>query len=532
MVKKAFVLIILFGLVVSFLSPDQKKGIKNEIETFYPECQIGKQYLVLIAIDRYKYWQPLQNPVKDAKEIKVILTSRYHIDNVTELYNERATKKAIIKLFRNLQDALQPDDSLLIFYSGHGHLDKLSKNGFWIPMDGGKDKDIMERWIPNSVLKGIIRGMKSKHILIIADSCFSGDLLQTYKGESPEIHNGYFKKAYSFRCRQALTSGSREFVPDNSEFARQLKLALTDNTNSHLDTLMLYNQIRLGMRQTIPLCGEINGTDHQLGASFLFFLRTKSVTVSLYKKIEEKAKRIYRNSKGYNEAIFDHGITMVHIPAGEFIMGSKNGDSDEIPVHSVFLDEYWIGKYEITFEQYDKFCHETGKKKPIDLWRWGRGKRPVIYVSWDDSREYCQWISKKIGIEFDLPTEAQWEKAARGIDGRLYPWGNNSANIKLVNYRGWVGKTTPVGAYPQGASPYGLMDMAGNVWDWCLDRYDPYYYRNSPPKNPAGPDEGEKRNVRGGSAASTAKYIRSSNRDGYTTDTATCYFGFRLAISK
>jgi len=277
MKKKAFFLIILIVLIISpTIFPDQDKGVKNDITPFYPGCKIGKQYLVLIAIDKYQHWKPLQNPVKDAKEIKEILTTRYHVDRVIELHDEKATKKTIMKLFRDFQNTIHLDDSLLIFYSGHGHLDDASDNSFWIPADGGKDEDVKDRWINNSEIRGIISNMSTKHILIISDSCFSGDLLEINKGGDTEINNEYLKKAYSRRCRQALTSGARERVPYDSVFSNQLKHALKENISPYLDTLMIYNDIRLGMKKTLPLYGEIKQTNHQKGASFLFFLKTSS----------------------------------------------------------------------------------------------------------------------------------------------------------------------------------------------------------------------------------------------------------------
>jgi formylglycine-generating enzyme required for sulfatase activity len=222
------------------------------------------------------------------------------------------------------------------------------------------------------------------------------------------------------------------------------------------------------------------------------------------------------NDKGYWEAKYDDGIIMVYIPPGQFKMGSNDPDAydSEKPQHTVALDGYWIGKYEVTFSQYDRYCDEKGKKKPSDE-GWGRGKRPVINVSWDEANKYCQWLSektKKTGLSFKLPTEAQWEKAARGTGSRKYPWGNNEPDKTLANFFSNVGKTTPVGSYPKGASLYGLLDMAGNVWEWCRDWYDGKYYHSSPEKNPTGPKSGTYRVVRGGSWGLSARYLRCSYR--------------------
>ncbi len=154
----------------------------------------------------------------------------------------------------------------------------------------------------------------------------------------------------------------------------------------------------------------------------------------------------------------------------------------------------WIGKTEVTFEQYDRFCAETGRGKSEDE-NWGREKRPAIYVSWNDAGDFCAWLAKKTGLKFRLPSEAEWEKAARD----RYPWGSTPPDSNLANFNKDSMQTSPVGSFPQGASPYGVLDMAGNVWEWVADWYDPGFYGNSPRENPRGPEAGSERVVRGGS---------------------------------
>ncbi len=188
------------------------------------------------------------------------------------------------------------------------------------------------------------------------------------------------------------------------------------------------------------------------------------------------------------------GAVMVYIPEGEFIMGTSDAQintlskqfpdwkyswfNDEKPQHRVYLDSYWIYKHEVTVVQYRKFCQETGHKMPdAPLWRWLKDDLPIVDVTWYDAAVYSQWA----GVE--LPTEAQWEKAARGTDDRIWPWGNQWDSSKC-NTGLSVREITPVGSYPSGASPYGLMDMAGNVWELCMDEYDSSFYAKSPKNNP------------------------------------------------
>jgi formylglycine-generating enzyme required for sulfatase activity len=181
----------------------------------------------------------------------------------------------------------------------------------------------------------------------------------------------------------------------------------------------------------------------------------------------------------------------------------------------------------VTFEQYDKYCAETAKEKPGDR-GWGRGKRPVIYVSWNDAEAYCKWLSDKTGLHFKLPTEAQWEKAARGTKGRKYPWGDRDPDKSLANFYFNIAKTTSVGSYPQGESPYSLLDMAGNVWEWCKDWYKDDYYNDTPKKNPTGPIGGTYRVLRGGGWFGHAGVLRCADRSGGRPSGRDDVIGFRL----
>ncbi|MBM3241214.1 formylglycine-generating enzyme family protein [Candidatus Poribacteria bacterium] len=225
------------------------------------------------------------------------------------------------------------------------------------------------------------------------------------------------------------------------------------------------------------------------------------------------------------------GAEMVFIPEGEFIMGSdKSKDSlaygDELPQRKVYLDGYWIYKYEVTVAQYRKFCQETGRQMPEEPWEW-QDDHPIVNVSWYDSVAYCNWA----GVE--LPTEAQWEKAARGTDGRIYPWGEKWDASKCNNYNTGPKQTTPVGSYPAGASPYGVLDMVGNVWEWCADWSDEEYYASAPNRNPQGPSSGTYRVLRGGSWGNVFLYgfLRAAYRGRYISDGWCLGRGFRCVAS-
>ena len=187
----------------------------------------------------------------------------------------------------------------------------------------------------------------------------------------------------------------------------------------------------------------------------------------------------------------------------------------------MYLDGYWIYRTEVTVAQYRKFCAATGRPitKDLDL-RPVRDEDPVCNVSWYDALAYAQWA----GVT--LPTEAQWEKAARGTDGRMYPWGNDWDPAKC---NGASGHAKPVGSYPTGASPFGCLDMAGNLKEWCMDWYDADYYKHSPSRNPSGPATGTFRVMRGGSWDQYDGLVRSTYRyfNGGYPDNAYVTIGFR-----
>lgn len=225
---------------------------------------------------------------------------------------------------------------------------------------------------------------------------------------------------------------------------------------------------------------------------------------------------------------------MITIPAGSFIRGTTSGGFDEQPQRTIFLDAFSIDRYEVTNHQYQQFILATGHRKSGPPSRYAKsiGKmrgmnQPVVYVSWDDATEYCRWKGKR------LPTEAEWEKAMRGTDGRLWPWGDkeqpNGANWARVQDGHEV--SGRVGSFQTDKSPYGVMDGAGNVMEWVADWYNEIYYKESPDQNPQSPEHGTYRVLRGGGYTTTGADIRITSRNKMMPDFRDETIGFRCAIS-
>jgi formylglycine-generating enzyme required for sulfatase activity len=238
----------------------------------------------------------------------------------------------------------------------------------------------------------------------------------------------------------------------------------------------------------------------------------------------------------------------VMVDGGTFRMGDTfgAGNADEKPVHTVTVSSFFLSTYEVTFDQYDRFCDETGRSKPGDN-RWGRGSRPAINVRWFDAAEYCNWLSRKEGLTsfytisgtsagmnwsangYRLPTEAEWEYAAKGgkqSKGTRYS-GGDSPDAVAWNWGNSGRKTQPVGG--KQANELGLYDMSGNVWEWCNDLYGERYYASSPSTDPRGSDSGQYRVLRGGSWADNSDYLRASARIRIRPDLTLNHLGFRPA---
>jgi len=224
---------------------------------------------------------------------------------------------------------------------------------------------------------------------------------------------------------------------------------------------------------------------------------------------------------------------IVTIPAGSFLMGSESGQDNERPVHHVWVDGFGLGKYPVTHRQYEIYLQSTGAPAPK---YWGEpsfadGLKPVVGVTWFEAVAYCQWLSAESGKEFRLPTEAEWERAARGgKDGELFPWGDDGPEVSSqIGCDAIAGGPARVGVNePNG---FGLYDMSEGVHEWCSDYYDYNYYRYSPERNPPGAASGERRASRGGSWRHHVKFARCAARSSLPPGLQYSDYGFRVAVT-
>jgi formylglycine-generating enzyme required for sulfatase activity len=229
---------------------------------------------------------------------------------------------------------------------------------------------------------------------------------------------------------------------------------------------------------------------------------------------------------------------MVEVPAGPFLMGSSDQDKlardNEKPQHRLELPTYFIGKTPVTNAQFRPFVEgdgyrnqgywtdvgwqwrEQGNITQPEYWNsntWNGDEYPVVGISWFEAVAYCRWLAAQTGIPFRLPTEAEWEKAARGPEGLIYPWGNRWETGRCNSKEDGKQRTTPVGSYPNGASPYGALDMAGNVWEWCVTKWQkPYPYQLEEEWTEEYLAGNDRRIVRGGSWFNEQKFVRGANR--------------------
>ncbi|MDX1908702.1 MAG: SUMF1/EgtB/PvdO family nonheme iron enzyme [Bacteroidia bacterium] len=623
------------------------------------EPVLRRNHLLVIGIDAYEYWTPLNNAVRDADAIRQVLLETYHFEPdpiVPPLYNKEATRKKIqhtlrelAKLFKDETKGYQHRDNLLIYFSGHGHFDKIENQGYWIPVEAAQD-DTAD-YVSNTQIRQLLTEIPAHHIAVLSDACFAGTLLQQNKGNT-SVADRYGMQA----SRWVLSSGRDEPVSDgapgeHSPFARHILEYLQQHPAQEWLISHLYDYLRQKFSEhqypQTPVGGYLNVSAHKGGefvfyrtnsserlyqaarqnptlAAWLTYLRyvcaaeaesarmlealdsikhlstpdttphpdikrlrdqigTATVTLDGFKEkektwvrekntliqevatwkkqaetLQEQIKKAEKDIKTLSTLqqqltrlqaesqraqaippgqVRVKGILiplpeMVRIRGGIFRMGSDTGDDDEKPVHVVKVPDFMMGKYPVTFEAYDLYCEIQGIHKPGDQ-GWGRGRRPVINISWDEAQAYCRWLSGISGQAYRLPTEAEWEYAAGGGADNRTTWAGTSTESQLEKYAWYTqnanGQTHPVGEKDPNA--LGLYDLSGNVREWCEDDWHNNYL--GAPENGAAwtdsPQRGSPRVIRGGGWGIVAQYCRVSYRGRGTPDNRSHIVGLRLS---
>jgi formylglycine-generating enzyme required for sulfatase activity len=556
-------------------TPEAKKTVLN-LDTIY-----SNSYAVIIAIDNYMEIQDIDYAKKDAAYLKSKLKT-IGFKKFIELYDKSATYANITNLLeRELLKIGRGNDRIFIFFAGRSYSKEVSLDiyeGYILPFDAKRD-NIEGTSFSIEVLDAFFAKLLAKHVLIVYDTCFSGLALK--KAVSiPQNMPGYLLNVASRKGRQIITAGKHknEMVTADGQslFVKTLVEGINGSaeqgvpdgivTGSELGAYLKLKVSIKSRRKQTPDFGRVQGGDK--GGEFIFTRRKGSINVTQEIKqfreeavaeeevIEELFMPEERMTFTEEEIIEDYEVAgplplfpgeLVVIPGGDFQIGSMDGHINEKPVHTVYLDSYYITRYEITNKEYKEFIDSTGYPPPVNvegpeseynLWI-GRDypksmeNQPVVNVSWYDAVTYCKWLTGVTGENYRLPTEAEWEKAARGTDQRIYPWGNKSPNYQRCNFNSeWKGSGTffNVGYFDRGKSPYWVYEMGGNVWEWCSDWYLEDAYLYSERSNPKGPESSGSKVVRGGSWASTEDSIRSSARYGYFPDLRSARGGFRVVL--
>jgi formylglycine-generating enzyme required for sulfatase activity len=529
---------------------------------------------------------PLPNPVNDATDMAATLQPLGF--QVTRILN--ATHQQMEEALAAFRRQLRPGGVGLFYFAGHGA--QVEGTNYLIPIGANVEKAATtkaESVSAEQVLASMTAAGTALNILIL-DACRNNPFLSRWPVQVPpglapmQAARGSFIAYATAPGAVAADGGGR-----NGTYTKHLLRYLT---TPDLLVEQMFKRVRMAVEE------ETGGIQTPWEASSLqgdFSFYPSAAARPGLALVQEPGGQEQTGTSGASVAaatpsglhqpelaptvIGKDGAEMVLVPAGEFVMGTAPDDiasllrlhpkangailKDEIPKHRVFLEAFYIDKYEVTNARFQQFVQATGYKTqaenegggkirtgmktwaqvPDATWRAPQGQgssiagleaHPAVQVSWHDATAYCTWAGKR------LPTEAEWEKAARGTDGRLYPWGNEVDGTRVnfcdlncpfewkeaaVNdgYR----STAPVGSYEAGKSLYGAYDMAGNVWEWVADRYAANYYRRSPARNPRGPTSGTQVVLRGGSWLYAAPSFRTSERAGVPADRRNENIGLR-----
>jgi len=636
---KAFAQWLAVAMVAAGLSSsawaDRGITIRGQMEQ-QAGVKVGAYRALVIGIDDYvdPNIPDLQTASADARAVAELLKKSYGFTDVTLLLDRLADGSSIQKQLRRLATTSRPDDSVLIYYAGHGDLDRVTGDGWWIPASATAGDSFT--YMDNAVIQKFLKAIPARHVLLVSDSCFSGTLFGASRAMPEVIDDKYYAAMFKERSRWGMTSGNLTPVADGSSgghslFAGQFIKALQGNLQPFVTPREIYQRIAAVISNNsdqVPQANPIRNVDDEGGA--FVFIRSDGVTaasrpfpagtadsggnameLAFWNAIKDSADpaqfrayldqfpngtfvtlarlkagsaphveparttfgltiaatpsdariRILNIGPAYQPGIqlepgryhieasragysthtewvelgrsdMTHGIAldqrgielpeMVVIPAGSFTMGSNDVDDEEKPVHTVQIRRFKMMTTEVTQALWEAVMGSNPSSfKGAD--------RPVEKVSWDDIQIFIRKLNQHSGQHFRLPSEAEWEYAARAGTTTRWSWGNSdSVAGQYAWYDGNSGdQTHPVGQ--KSPNGFGLYDMHGNVWEWVEDRYHDNY--NGAPGDGSAWTSGSSlsRVLRGGSWYNLPNNLRSANRFRDNPDFRSTNYGLRLA---
>lgn len=509
----------------------------------------GNSWAVVVGINDYMTAQRLRFAVADASAVADLLTRQGF--TVKALYNQQATRANILReIGTNLLNNVGPEDRVLIYFSGHGmdlQKGQGARRGFLLPVEAD-EQDLDATAISMGRIRELAGAMPAKHVLFIVDACYGGIGGLRSKGKTSFVTNQRLEDLTREPSRWLITAGGvdQEALEvdewghglfthfllkglDDQQLAdrNQDKIITGSELWAYVEDVVYTEALLRGHKQR-PELWRLAGDRGE----FVFIsagVQSPGTTTTLL--TETLVVRKGKEGEKVEIALLTKQEKRLRlIQAGTFIMGSNDGPVDENPLHKIELDAFYIDKYEITTNLYATFMRETARNEPA---YWDpvtlvhQDDRPVVGVTWDDADTYCRHHGKR------LPTEAEWEKAARGTDGRMYPWGNAKINTDRANYGKpfsnsvYADSLSPVADHQSGQSPYQVLNLAGNVMEWVADWYDDTYYATSPAKNPKGPPEGTDKVIRGGSWTDGPMNLQSTRRHPFHPESRSDNLGFR-----
>lgn len=563
-------LLVLFLIMTCLGTAEAQRGRPVDLRTSDDlRAEVDKRQALVIGINHYRYLQPLHTAVSDAREVGALLRDRYGF-RVTELLEQDATRNGILGELNRLQSTLGENDQLLIYYAGHGYYDERTQKAYWLPQDAERDADTA--WIIADRITTRLKRMDAKQVLVVADSCYSGTLAME-RAIAPRLGTPAERQRYLRqllrRSRVLISSGGNEPVTDlggagHSVFAQAFITGLRDikeDVFSAEELFMGYiQQAVAGATPQVPEHHYIRNSGHE-GGDFLF-----------WRVARQPAPPSAPTGQTFRDRLKDglEGPEMVAIAAGSFRIGSPAAEGgrydDEGPVHEVEVAAFALGRYEVTVGEFRRFVDTTGYLTEAETaggchywdgkqWQLNKDKlwrspgfrqgddQPVACVSWNDAVAYVEWLSKETGKGYRLPTEAEWEYAARAGTQTARFWGDDPgeacryANVADRTWKdtypalvihdctdGYV-HTAPVGRFqPNG---FGLYDMLGNAWEWSCSAFDEQYAGGEGRCAERG--DGGPRVHRGGSWNYGPRDVRSAGRNKGRPADRMNFLGFRPA---